>query len=338
MTLVNRYAWVLGMLSVLAVVSPATAGATTEGPQLAYVRDGLSVPTEEELLSGDQTGERWERLAAASYATGGFEELAWSWDGTRLAFGSVFNEAVYTVPAAGGTPRFVRGTKWGFSPAFSPDGKAIAFTRLRIGKRKGNRPSFGTSIWLVSSSGGHARQLTPWRDRLILAPAAFSPDGTSLLVERDRQGNKQEILSQPLAGGQPSLIVRNGAEPTYSPDGSSLAFVRYTSRGLVPGLGGNIAGGDLFVAASDGSGVRRLTFNPHRREESPGWDPSGERLVYTQFPVKRTPEALTGVGSSIMEINSDGTCRQRLLFTYGLSYREATWRPGPGRGLGRIPC
>jgi Tol biopolymer transport system component len=107
---------------------------------------------------------------------------------------------------------------------------------------------------------------------------------------------------------------------------------------VAPGPKGIATGGDLFVAAGDGTGVRRLTFSPGRREESPGWDPSGERLVYTQFPSKRTPEALLGTGSSIMEINPDGSCRQRLLFTYGLSYREATWRPGPGRGLGRIQC
>jgi hypothetical protein len=114
-----------------------------------------------------------------------------------------------------------------------------------------------------------------------------------------------------------------------------LSFVR-SLAGWPPG--GIATDGDLFVAASDGSGVRRLTFNPARREESPGWDPSGERLVYTQFPAKRTPEAILGLGSSIMEINPDGTCRRRLLFTYGLSYREVTWRPGPGRGLGRIQC
>ena len=78
MASVIRYAWVLGMLSALAVVGPATAGAMPEGPRLAYIRDGLSVPAEEELLSSDQTGKTWERLAAASYATGGFEEKPYS--------------------------------------------------------------------------------------------------------------------------------------------------------------------------------------------------------------------------------------------------------------------
>lgn len=330
-----RHAIWLGLVALWLAAPPAgAAAAMPEGPRLAYVRDGLAIPTEEELLSSDQTGERWERLAAASYPSGGFEELAWAWDGSRLAFGGFFG-GIYVLPAAGGSPRLVRGTKGGLSPAFSPDGKVIAFARFRFGKRDGGQLNFDTSIWLVDSTGGNARRLTPWRNRFALVPAAFSPDGSSLLAEGEALGSEPEIVSLPRAGGPLSLVVRNGLKPAYSPDGSRIAFVRYTSRKVARG---SATGGDLFVAASDGSGVKRLTFNPARREESPGWDPSGERLVYTQFPVKQTPEAIIGTGSSVMEINPDGSCRQRLLFTYGLSYREAVWRPGPGRGLGRIEC
>ncbi len=133
------------------------------------------------------------------------------------------------------------------------------------------------------------------------------------------------------------MIVRNGFEPAYSPDGSELAFVRLKNRGrlrkLIP-----LYGGDLFVSASDGSNVRRLTYTPGKREASPSWDPSGQRLAFTQFPSKRTLEAFAGIGSAILEINQDGTCRHRLLFTYGLSYTGAEWQPGPGRGAGRIAC
>jgi hypothetical protein len=339
MSCVLRHAIWLGLVALWLAVLPTGADASLpEGPRLAYVREGLAIPEIEELLSSDQTGERWERLAAASFEVSGFEELAWSWDGSRLAFGGVFSGGIYVLPAAGGPPHIVPGTEQGLFPAFSPDGKVIAFARLRILRRGGGPPDFDSSIWLANASGGHARRLTPWRSHFLLVPSTFSPDGSRLLAEGQGPGTEAEIVSLPRAGGRLSLVVRNGRKPAYSPDGSRIVFVRYRSRRVAPGPDGRATGGDLFVAASDGSGVRRLTFNPARREESPGWDPSGERLVYTQFPVKRTPEALSGVGSSIMQVNPDGTCRQRLLFTYGLSYREATWRPGPGRGLGRIQC
>lgn len=329
----------MGMVVLCLASLPAAADAALpEGPRLAYVREGLAIPAIEELLSSDQTGERWERLAIASFPSGGFVDLSWSWDGTKLAFSGAFDGGIYVLPTTARFPRFVRGTELGLSPAFSPDGKAIAFARLRIRKHADGPPTLQSSIWLVVAAGGNARRLTPWRDRFLLVPSAFSPDGSSLLAEGEPLGSEPEIVSLSLAGGPLSLVVRNGLKPAYSPDGSHVAFVRHTHRRVAPGPEGIATGGDLFVAASDGSGIRQLTFSPARREESPGWDPSGERLVYTQFPSKRTPEALLGTGSSIMEINPDGTCRQRLLFTYGLSYREATWRPGPGRGLGRIQC
>ena len=329
----------LGLVAFCIAALPTVAGAAMpEGPRLAYVREGLAIPAFEELLDGDQSGESWEKLAAPSSPSGGFEELTWSWDGSRLAFNGVYEGGIYVLPATGHAPRFVRGTALGISPAFSPDGKAIAFARIRLRRQANGPPTFESSIWLVAGTGGKARRLTGWRDGFLLLPAAFSPDGKSLLAEAEVAGAEQEIVSLSLSGGSLTLVVRNGLKPSYSPDGSQIAFVRHTHHRVAPGPKGIAIGGDLFVAASDGKGVRRLTFSPARREEWPGWDPSGERLIYTQFPSKRTPEALLGTGSSIMEINPDGTCRQRLLFTYGLSYREATWRPGPGRGLGRIEC
>lgn len=339
MSCVFRRWALIGLFALLLAVPPATAAAMPAGPRLAYVREGLALRTEEELLSSDQTGESWERLALPSFPSGGFEELTWSADGTELAFNGFLGGGVYLLPAVGGSPRLVPGTKGGVSPALSPDGKTIAFARLRFGRHADGESTFASSIWLVDSGGGDARRLTPWRDRFVIVPSAFSPDGGTLLAEGEALGAEPEVVSVPVAGGRPlSLVVRNGLKAAYSPDGSRIAFVRYDHRRVAPGPEGIATGGDLFVASSDGSGVRRLTFSPARREEWPGWSPSGERLVYTQFPSKRTPEALLGTGSTIMQINPDGTCKQRLLFTYGLSYREASWRPGPGRGLGRIQC
>jgi Tol biopolymer transport system component len=332
--------WVpIGLVALCLGVLPAVASADLpEGPRLAYVREGLAIPAYEELISSDQTGERWERLAVSTYEAGGFEGLTWSPDGAELAFSGDLFGGIYVLPALGGVSRFVQGTKHGILPAFSTNGRSIAFMRLRFHKSRGGAPDFDTSIWLVDSAGGHARRLTPWRSRFILAPSAFSPDESSLLAEGEGVRTEPEIVSVPLTGGPLSLVIRNGLKASYSPNGSRIAFVRYSHRKVAPGPQGIATGGDLYVAASDGSGVERLTFSPARREESPGWDPSGERLVYTLFPSKRTPEALDGTGSLIMEINPDGTCRQRILFTYGLSYREAAWRPGPGRGLERIQC
>lgn len=245
----------LGLVMLCAAALPTVAcAAMPEGPRLAYVREGLAIPGFEELLDSDQSGERWELLAVPSYSSGGFENLTWSWDGSRLAFNGAFGGGIYALPATGRKPRFVRGTALGLSPAFSPDGKSIAFARLRIRRGANHRLSFESSIWLIAATGGRAHRLSPWRDRFLLLPAAFSPDGKSLLVEAEAPGAGQEIVSLPVAGGPLTLILRNGLKPAYSPDGSHIAFVRYIHRRVAPGPKGIATGGDLFVAASDGTG------------------------------------------------------------------------------------
>lgn len=200
---------------------------------------------------------------------------------------------------------------------------------------------WSTSIWLVDSRGGRPRQLTPWRHRLLLTPSSFSPDGTRLLAERAIGLGKRfpELVSLPLGGGPPSSVFQEGVEPAYSPDGTAIAFVHPRDTGRFTPSGSSVPGGDLFVVDSDGSPSTRLTFSPNRREARPSWDPSGERLAFIQLPAKPTPVAQErGTGSSIVEINADGSCRHRLPFTHGLAYREAVWQPGPGREDGRISC
>ncbi len=323
----------LGLMSAHTVVA-----AEPPGPRLAFIRSGEPLPGDE-LLTTDPSGGHWLRLAHTPGASGFLGGATWSGDGTMLAFSRGFfdSAAVYTVPASGGKPRAVPGTKHGGGPVFSPDGRAIAFSRLRFRREGGRGPYLSTSIWLADLKHDRSHQLMPWRHDLHLIPSSFSPDGAALIAARiDEREENSEIVTVAIDGGRSSLIIGEGTEPAYSPDGSKIAFVRQTRR---PGLGrGSAPGGDLYIAAADGSAIRRLTFNPARREASPSWDPSGQRLAYAQFPAKQSRATQEGIGSAVVEINADGTCRHRLLFTYGISYREPAWQPGPGREAGRIKC
>lgn len=341
---VIRYAGGLGVavLLLLAVVSTAAAE-TLDGPRLAYARDRYSPPGEE-LLTTDPLAARSSLVYRHPNAHHSFGHLSWSGDGTRLAFASHgfgLGERIYTVGAGGGALREVLGTTFGFSPVFSPDGGTIAFARRLFSERPDGTVYLSVSIWLADSRGGEPRQLTPWRDGLLISPSSFSPGGTSLLAESlpKQREHPPEIVSVPLDGGPPSLVLENGIEPSYSPDGTAIAFVRPHDTGRLTRFGYLVPGGDLYVIGLGEPQAARLTFTPNRREIRPSWDPSGERLAFIQSPAKPTLAAQRrGTGSAIAEVNADGSCRHRLLFTRGLAYREAVWQPGPGREAGRIAC
>ena len=65
-----------------------------------------------------------------------------------------------------------------------------------------------------------------------------------------------------------------------SPTRDEFAFVsNRDSRG-----GGNDS--DLFLAALDGSNVRRITHTPNWSEFAPRWSPNGERIVVIATPVE----------------------------------------------------
>lgn len=84
-------------------------------------------------------------------------------------------------PQAGGQPA---GRQVGYpqNPAISPDGSAIVFT-------------FAGDLWSVSAAGGSARRITshPAEE----GRSAFSPDGTMLAFESDRDGGRS-IYSMPV--------------------------------------------------------------------------------------------------------------------------------------------
>lgn len=348
----NRVVAIWVLLAVQAAVpmaACAAAGATIPpGPRLAVIREGRparGLPPVPELLNVSPTGSGAIKIARASggipFPTTGF---AWSADGARLGFGwspgLPPGDPIYTLPAEGGRAAPVRGTRGGFSAVFSPNGRALAFARERSHSRgRGRGPGYAMSIWVVDARGGRPRQLTPWRDGQFLGPSSFAPDGTTLIGVRSKLGNGPDVVSVDLDNGHVSLVVENGAQPTYSPDGSTIAFVRRSEDSSKQGTDPELPPGDLYVASADGSNERRLTFDPALGEGQPSWDPSGERLVFTQSPPRGAPPALLGgPGSAILEINADGTCQRRLLFGSGISYWEAAWQPGPGRGAGRIDC
>ena len=96
---------------------------------------------------------------------------------------------------------------------------------------------------------------------------AVSPDGRTLAV--DLQGS---IWTIPAAGGAATRITdlyNDARQPTWSPDGKSIAFFAYRDGGY-----------DLWSIAPDGSQQRKLTWGAFDDRE-PAWSHDGTRLAFS---------------------------------------------------------
>jgi Tol biopolymer transport system component len=137
---------------------------------------------------------------------------------------------------------------------------------------------------------------------------------------------ENEIVALRFDGRSSGLLVGEGDEPLYSPDGTKIVFTEwYEHRAWSPKRDRWVfrETADLFLVNADGSHRRRLTHTPGRAEMLGGWDPSGERIAYSQF---------RGSTGAVMEINADGTCPTTVLSKDGASFFSPVWRPGAGAG------
>src|SRR5262249_55242776 len=137
------------------------------------------------------------------------------------------------------------------TPAWSPDGRSIAFVR---GRRLGK-----STILLVPALGGSEREVAEF-PRAALAPA-WSPDGRWLLVSaRDpaekpaatylvsvETGEKRQLTFSPAS-------TEGDSYGALAPDGRTLAFVRSTST--LAGDAYALPLGDNFMPKGE---PRRLT-------------------------------------------------------------------------------
>jgi Tol biopolymer transport system component len=197
----------------------------------------------------------------------GIGSPALSPDGGQVVFRALND--LYLMPVGGKPKALIQDGYWKCDPAWSPDGKTLAYSTDRAGSLQ---------IWLRDLASGSERQLT--RHAGAALSGAWSRDGRQLAF-LDQTGSLHTVEVGSGAIRQVFGAIWEPGKPTWSLDGKTLAlaaFKPYSARyreGLSEILTVDVATGGA-------------TYQPHaphkslgtRGDDGPVWSPDGTRLAY----------------------------------------------------------
>ena len=245
----------------------------------------------------------------------------------RYAGESSGRPSIHVVTFTGGSGPTVVRLADGTNPAWSPDGRSIAFQR-------------DGRIHVIDADGRNERALVDG-----ISPA-WSPDGARIAF-----GNRNGIAVMNADGtGVTTLIphdfrtdMRTAYEiaigdPTWSPSGLYIAFECYGEF--------DAEGGRIHVMNADGSNVRPAVPAENRitTESDPSWSPDGSRLIYHSTIHGIASVALSGGGPRSISTGFDAAAfasnpiwspsGSHIAFTYHVSAVPAIWIMPAAGGAG----
>ncbi len=148
-------------------------------------------------------------------------------------------------------------------PAWSPDGKRIAFSRW-------TDDANSWDIYTMNANGSNVSRLTdgPAGD----AWPTWSPDGEQIAFGRYGEINAIYVMNSD--GSNLKILAEDSSRLCYlawSPDGTKIVY-----SGMDAGVSA------VFVIDSNGEN-RKLLYRPGGGEGGANWSPDGDRIVFTTF-------------------------------------------------------
>lgn len=356
--------------------SAAPTPSPTPGNLLLFFREGAE---------GTLNGTAWIVASGGgpAHSLGRAIEASWSADGRVVHLVRLDARCVPQLRTVTPDGKVVSEVKSGFRAgdaafAWSPDGRRIVFVRYHNGAPRGScgsqggvyLPSQTVSDIIMMEAAGVGRRVLMARV-WPLRPLSWSPDSTRIAVARSTRPTdpSHQVLNlvRVPGGAVTNLGRRLGtaslealSAPTWSPDGTHLAFTVYrradhamvaavdgtSLRDLGSGLtrdyqpgwapdsgrvavaydiarNGTIVGGGMSIRSIDGAKARDLGLaNVQVFAGPPSWSPGGDRIAY----IKTITPARGGLGG-IVVVRPDGSHPRVLGGTRGAAW--VAWQPSP---------
>ena len=176
-------------------------------------------------IDDEEEGDKWDvtqpqgelKTITIDTVESTWSNLSVSQDGQTIAFDMLGD--IYTVSINGGEGKpLVHGFDWNMQPAYSPNGKSIAFISDRDG---------ASNLWVMDSDGGNPRQISTEKTALIHTPS-WSPDGNYVAVTKGFMSSRSipagEIWMYHRSGGSGVMVTERayGPHTQKKHDGPSL--------------------------------------------------------------------------------------------------------------------
>jgi mono/diheme cytochrome c family protein len=253
---------------------------------------------------------------------------------------------IWRSPGAGGAPQPITSLKDGAYaeyPTIAPGSGTLAFVAITPAPVTATLPLPSSTLYVVNADGTNLRAV--WKpDQGLLGMPTWSADGQALYIAANGVKLPQSGAAQPtsrelqiiridLATGAKQPLLNDALDPSLSPNGMQLAYLKLSEDGYSMSLN---------LAAPDGSGSRELIDGKDFQGfYAPRFSPDGKQIIVAAiggpqtdgqgFPIKASaPSPLDrllglfeppaaeahGLPWDLWLINSDGSGLRRLTSFY----------------------
>jgi Tol biopolymer transport system component/DNA-binding winged helix-turn-helix (wHTH) protein len=274
-----------------------------------YIADAAAKAPPRKLLI-PQEPSHWEQGA-----------LSWSPDGKILIYpdhqGSQPNSSIFQVDLATLNARSISspppGWEGDLNPAYSPNGKWIAFTRAS--------ETAVRDIYWMSTTDGQVHQLT--HDRMNIDSLAWTSDSAAIIFSSNR-GGKYALWKMGLGDKQPERLpvgTEDAYQPSVGPKLGQLAYTQGSAIWSIVRIQGSSGTGtssepdailestqqdsapslspngrffafqsrrsgfqEIWIASERGDSLRQLTLMGGPVTGSPSWSNHGDRIIFDSRP------------------------------------------------------